>query len=182
MDQIEVKNILAAVFGKKVLNPLLDVLVLPQVCFWATEGTAKYLIEKGFSAKSVVSGFDFDGRLKTISREIFARILADKSKETHMAELAKIQTTPFDAVIVSLYEPDRSSFPESMDIGGQTMIRAAIKNYQNVALAFDQASIKELAEQMSANQGSTLLAFRKKQAKKAADFIAKRCKLEAELL
>src|SRR3989344_3881962 len=53
-----------------------------------------------------------------------------------------------------------------------------IKNYKNVALAFDSGSIKEVAEHLKANQGRSLLAFRKAQAKKAAKFIAERTKLE----
>ena len=67
-----------------------------------------------------------------------------------------------------------------MDIGGQALIRAAIKNYKNVALAFDAESIKELVEHLNANQGRTLLNFRKNQAQGAAKFIAKRTAMEAE--
>jgi len=69
-----------------------------------------------------------------------------------------------------------------MDIGGTTLIRAAIKNFLNIALAFDEASTKGLTEHLKANSGSVLLAFRKTQAKKAARFIEQRSKQEADLL
>jgi len=181
MDNIRIKNIFAAVFEKKVLDPLLKILDKNEVKFWGTEGTVKYLKSKGFSAESVVSGFDFDGRVKTIDRNTFVRILADRSKKRHLEELSKIGVEPIDLVVVDLYKPDAKNFPESMDIGGQALIRAAIKNYKNVALAFDVETIKELVEYLKANQGQTLLVFRKAQAQKAAKFIAERTKLEADL-
>ena len=197
MNDIRVKNIFAAVFDKKVLDPFLAVLDPKEVKFWGTKGTAEYLRQKDFSAKSVVSGFDFDGRVKTVDRSTFIRILADRSKKRHILELSKLASQgealqgwkagmePFDLIIVDLYPLDKKNFPESMDIGGQALIRAAIKNYKNVALAFDSESIKELVEHLEANQanqGQTLLAFRKTQAKKAAEFIVERTQIEADFL
>ena len=127
-------------------------------------------------------GFDFSGRLKTISRELFARILADRGQASHMAELEKMGVEPIDLVVVDLYTPDSQNFPESMDIGGQALIRAAIKNYKNVALAFDAESIKDLAKELKSKRGWFSFAFRKAQAKRAAKFIAQRTKLEADFL
>ena len=193
MDNFKVKNIFAAVFEKKVLDPLLVVLDLKEAKFWGTEGTVKYLKSKGFNAQSVVSGFDFDGRVKSVDRITFIRILADRSKKRHILELSKLASQgealqgwkagmePFDLIIVDLYPLDKKNFPEFMDIGGQALIRAAIKNYKYVVLAFDAESIKELVEHLKANQGRSLLVFRKAQAKKAAKFIAERSKLEAKL-
>jgi len=196
VDQIKVKNILIAVSNKPVLDGLLPVLKESSVRIWATEGTAKYIREKGLEAESIVSGFDFDGRVKSLDKLILARVLADKSKQKHLQELSKLGAEqgetllqsrsllvlePFDAVVVELYKLDEANFPESMDIGGVTLIRAAIKNFENVALAFDEESIIELTEELKTKQGETLLAFRKAKAKKAADFIAERCKLESEL-
>lgn len=181
MDKIKVENIFAAVFDKKILDPLLEVLDRQAVKFWGTEGTVKYLKSKGFRAFSVVRGFDFDGRVKSIDKKVFAAILADRSKKQHLEELGKLAAEPFDLVVVDLYKPDAKNFPESMDIGGQALIRAACKNYQNVALAFDKKSIDDLTIELNRTVGFTSLAFRNKQAKKAAKFIADRCKLESDL-
>jgi len=85
MDEIKVKNIFAAVSDKSILAPLLDSLkarpsgrkpfrLKPwkterpgldgfDVKFLGTQGTVDYLKSKGFDAKSVVFGFDFDGIL-----------------------------------------------------------------------------------------------------------------------
>src|SRR3972149_5914806 len=166
MDKIKIKNIFAAVFEKKVLDPLLAILDPKEVKFWGTEGTVKYLKSKGFNAQSVVSGFDFDGRLKSINKQVFAAVLADRSNKRHLEELLKLAKysssdpspsgegearslstlssrpkgsrqartinnfEPFDLVVVDLYKPDSQNFPESMDIGGPALIRAAIKKYK----------------------------------------------------
>lgn len=181
MDNIKIKNILIAVSNKQAIDGLLPVLKEGSVKIWATEGTAKYIREKGFEAESIVSGFDFDGRVKSLDRKILSQVLADKSKQAHLEELSKMEVEPFDAVVVELYKLEEANFPESMDIGGVTLIRAAIKNFENVALAFDEESIIELTEELKTKQGETLLAFRKALAKKAMKFIAERCKLEADL-
>lgn len=182
MDKIKLKKVFVAVFDKSVLDSLLSILVDQKIKVVGTKGTVDYLKSKGVDAQSVVDSFDFGGRVKSLDKKNFAAILADPSKENHLSELAKLGVEPLNAVIVDLYVPDRNNFPETMDIGGQALIRAAIKNFENVAVAFDRASIDELADQLKANQGSTLLEFRRAQAKGAAEFIAQRANLEAELL
>ena len=181
MDQIEVTNIFAAVFEKPGLDPILSVLSKGKVKFWGTEGTVKYLKSKGFDATSVVSGFDFNGRVKSLDRSVFVRVLADRNNPKHVRELKGLALKPFDLIIVDLYAPDVQSFPQSMDIGGMSLIRAACKNYQNVALAYDQMSIFDLASELRKNSNATTLDFRKNQAKAASLFIAQRCKLESEM-
>jgi len=211
MDEIKIKNIFAAVSNKFILDPLLEVLDVKSVKFRGTQGTMKYVKVKGYSGKSMVAGFDFDGRVKSLDRTIFARILADKQNKRHLEELKNViarspstllRTTkqsnqkiaspsvrddkrgdwePFDAVIVDLYPLDKKNFPESMDIGGQALIRAAIKNYKNVVVAFDMRSLASLVSELVSNSGSTSLNFRREQAKEAMGFIAQRCKVEADL-
>lgn len=167
MDNIQIKSAFIAVYDKKNLESLIPVLKNLKVKVLGTEGTVKYLKAKGVSAKSVVSGFDFDGRVKSLDRKNFAAILADSSKKNHLSQLAKMQVRPVNAVIVDLYKPEKKGFPESMDIGGQALIRAAVKNFKNVAVAFDAKSINGLAWELKTNKGATNLAFRKKQAAKA---------------
>jgi phosphoribosylaminoimidazolecarboxamide formyltransferase/IMP cyclohydrolase len=181
MDNIFVRNIFAAVFDKSVLDPLLKTLNPKSTRFWGTEGTIRYVKVKGYSGKSVVTGFDFDGRVKSLDRRNFVKILADRLKNSHLAELKKLKIEPYDLVIVDLYAPKKEGFPESMDIGGQALVRAAIKNYQNVALAFDKKSIKDVTSELIKNNGSTTGSFRKKQAAAASRFIAQRTKLESKL-
>lgn len=180
-NKIPVKNIFAAVFEKPDLDPILSVLSKGKVNFWGTEGTVKYLKSKGFAVTSVVFGFDFDGRVKSLDRDNFVRVLADRTNLKHLKELKQLKVEPYDLVIVDLYALDPKIFPESMDIGGMSLIRAAIKNYKNVALAFDRMSIFDLASELRRNESATTLDFRKKQAKAALKFVAERCALEAAL-
>ena len=91
---------------------------------WATEGTAKYIKLKVETVNPVALGFDFDGRVKTIDRNTFIRILADRSKKRHILELSKLASQgealqgwkarmePFDLIIVDLYPLDKKNFPD----------------------------------------------------------------------
>lgn len=180
MDKIKINNIFVAVFDKGYLRVLVPWLLEYKIGAIGTTGTVAFLKSKGVKATDIVEGFDYDGRVKSLSRSNFIAILADKNKQHHLKSLKKEGTKPIDAVIVDLYKPDKKQFPETMDIGGQALIRAAIKNYQNVAVAYDKNSIVSLANEIEKHQGNTTLAFRKKMAKAAARFIAKRTQLEAD--
>ncbi|KKR51213.1 MAG: Bifunctional purine biosynthesis protein [Candidatus Curtissbacteria bacterium GW2011_GWA1_40_16] len=181
MDLIEVNNVFVAVFEKKILDGLLGVLDTQRTKFWGTGGTVDYVKAKGFNAQSVIRGFDYGGRVKSLDRANFVRILADRKNAEHTAHLKSEGLEPIDLVVVDLYAPDPSIFPESMDIGGQSLIRSAIKNFNSVALAFDEESIEKLILELNKNALMTSLAFRRQQAKAAAKFIAGRTKLEAEM-
>jgi phosphoribosylaminoimidazolecarboxamide formyltransferase/IMP cyclohydrolase len=180
-DLIEVNNVFAAVFEKKILDGLLGVLDSQRTKFWGTGGTVDYVKAKGFNAQSIIRGFDYDGRVKSLDRANFVRILADRKKAEHMAHLKSEGLEPIDLVVVDLYAPDPSIFPESMDIGGQSLIRATIKNFKNVALAFDEESIEKLVLELNKNALMTSLVFRRQQAKAAVKFIVLRTKLEADM-
>jgi phosphoribosylaminoimidazolecarboxamide formyltransferase/IMP cyclohydrolase len=179
MDNIPVKNIFAAVYDKSNLDKLAVILRYYKVNVLGTVGTAKYLKAKGVNARPAVPGFDFDGRVKSIDYKNFAAILADSSKKNHLTQLSKLGIKPIQVVVVDLYKPEKKGFPESMDIGGQALIRAAVKNYKNVAVAFDAKSIADLEWELTKNKGTTSVAYRKRAAVKALKFIVARGKLES---
>src|SRR3989344_769464 len=125
--KIKIKNVLIAVSVKSSIDGVLPVLKEYGVRIWATEGTAKYIKSKGYKATSIVSGFDFDGRVKSLDKLILARVLSDKSKSKHLEELKRLAREntpgvksgsypeytqgvnswqPFDAVVVELYKLD----------------------------------------------------------------------------
>lgn len=180
MDRIRIKTVFVAVFDKSVLDSLLPILVENKVKVVGTKGTVDYLKLRGVDAENVVDGYEYDGRVKSLGRSNFVAILADKNKPEHLAALKEENVGPIDAVIVDLYKPNKNEFPETMDIGGQALIRAAIKNFTNVAVAFDRESIDKLAEELIQHDGQTRLSFRKNMAKAAAKHIAQRTKLEAD--
>jgi phosphoribosylaminoimidazolecarboxamide formyltransferase/IMP cyclohydrolase len=113
----------------------------------STGGTARLLRDSGVPVRDVadVTGFPemLDGRVKTLHPKIAGGILARRALPEHMAALATHSIAPIDMVVVNLYDfaavAARADAPleeliENIDIGGPTMIRAAAKNYQDVAV------------------------------------------------
>ncbi len=82
------------------------------------------------------------GRVKTLHPAIHGGILANRDDPAHMAEIERFGLSTIDLVVVNLYaffEAARSSdgderIMEHIDIGGVALIRAAAKNYRNVAI------------------------------------------------
>lgn len=127
----------------------------------STGGTAKTLHDAGLDVTEVsaVTGFPecLDGRVKTLHPKIHAGILAIRSNPEHMKQIEALGVEPIDLVIVNLYPfkqtiaKENVTFEEAIeniDIGGPTMLRAAAKNYQDVAVVVDAADYATVIEQM----------------------------------
>ena len=129
----------------------------------STGGTYNKLKEEGIDAIEIteLTGFPecLDGRVKTLHPKVHAGLLAMRSNPEHMKTLEDLGIDTIDFVIVNLYpfkqtilKPGvtREEAVENIDIGGPTMIRAAAKNYQDVAVVVDPADyeivLKELKE------------------------------------
>ncbi len=104
-----------------------------------------------------------DGRVKTIHPRIAGGILAMRSKSEHMGALAKHGIPPIDLVCVNLYEFEKvaakadagiDELIENIDIGGPTMIRAAAKNYQDVAVVTSPGDYGAIVEELRSRDGS----------------------------
>ena len=130
----------------------------------STGGTAKLLREAGLAAMDVseLTGFPemLDGRVKTIHPRVAAGVLAMREKPEHMQALAAHDIPLIDMVVVNLYEFEKTAAKpgvtleeliENIDIGGPTMIRAAAKNYQDVAVVTRAADYPALIEELKAN-------------------------------
>lgn len=131
----------------------------------STGGTAKAIAEAGIDVTEVssVTGFPecLDGRVKTLHPMIHAGILAMRSNEQHMKQLEELGVTPIDIVAINLY-PFKATILkqpavslevaiENIDIGGPTMIRAAAKNWQDVAVIVDPSDYAEVIAQLKAD-------------------------------
>ncbi len=115
----------------------------------STGGTAKALKDAGLKVIGIsdITGFPecLDGRVKTLHPNVHAGLLAMRSNPEHMAQLEKLNINTIDVVCVNLYPfkatlqkgADFAECVENIDIGGATMIRAAAKNYQDVAVIVD---------------------------------------------
>ncbi len=132
----------------------------------STGGTARLLREENLAVRDVseVTGFPemLDGRVKTIHPKIAGGVLAMRSKRDHMAALAEHGIPQIDMVVVNLYDfekvaadPDATleEIIENIDIGGPTMIRAAAKNYADVAVVTSPLEYRSVYEEMLRNEG-----------------------------
>ncbi|CAN5747396.1 bifunctional phosphoribosylaminoimidazolecarboxamide formyltransferase/IMP cyclohydrolase [soil metagenome] len=110
-------------------------------------GTAKALSDAGVAVIRLadITGAPeiLDGRVKTLHPKIHGGILADRRKDSHVAELAERGIDAIDLVVVNLYpfeqtvarpEVTEDDAIENIDIGGPAMVRAAAKNWHSVAV------------------------------------------------
>src|SRR5580704_4882613 len=130
----------------------------------STGGTARLLRESGIDVTEVSEVTHFpemlDGRVKTIHPVIAAGMLAMRSRPEHMQSLAEHGIAPIDMVVVNLYrfadvaakaDATREELIENIDIGGPTMIRAAAKNYQDVAVVVSPQDYTPILEELRAH-------------------------------
>jgi len=150
------------------------------VTILSTGGTAKMLADNGIPVTEVAdyTGFPemLDGRVKTLQPKVHAGILARRDLPEHVATLEKHSIPTIDLVVVNLYpfgttvaKPDctLADAIENIDIGGPTMVRAAAKNHQHVAIVTDSKDYSAILTEMHANGGAISNATRFNLAKKA---------------
>lgn len=127
----------------------------------STGGTHKVLAENGVPVIGVsdITGFPecLDGRVKTLHPKIHAGILAMRKNPEHMQQLQDLGVDTIDIVAINLYPfkqtilKDGVTFEdaiENIDIGGPTMIRAAAKNHQDVAVIVDPEDYVNVVEEI----------------------------------
>lgn len=130
----------------------------------STGGTAKALQNAGIKTIGIsdITGFPecLDGRVKTLHPAVHAGLLARRDDKEHMKQLEKLGIDPIDIVCVNLYPfkatimkegVTKEDAVENIDIGGPTMIRAAAKNYQDVAVVVDPRDYAEVVERLKNN-------------------------------
>lgn len=135
----------------------------------STGGTAKLLQDAGIPVFDVSAVTHFpemlDGRVKTLHPAIHGGILAMRSKPEHMEAIEQHAIPTIDLVCVNLYAFEKiaakadattEELIENIDIGGPTMIRAAAKNYQDVAIVVEPADYPAILAELEANQGQIL--------------------------
>ncbi len=143
-----IKRALLSVSDKKNLVKIAQFLRQMQVEILSTGGTSEILSQHAIPHISVAdyTGFPeiLDGRVKTLHPKIHGAILARGEQDAKVLQQHAIDA--IDLVIVNLYpfakvtaDPNCSlaTAIENIDIGGPTLIRAAAKNYQHVAVVVD---------------------------------------------
>ncbi|NLK08297.1 MAG: bifunctional phosphoribosylaminoimidazolecarboxamide formyltransferase/IMP cyclohydrolase [Firmicutes bacterium] len=169
-----VKRALISVSNKDGIVEFASGLVELGVEIISTGGTLKALREGGIDACAVsdITGFPecLDGRVKTLHPHIHAAVLARRDRLTHMDELRQLGIKPIDLVVVNLYPFQQTAARadtslqealDNIDIGGPTMIRAAAKNYIDVAVVVDPLRYRGLLKELKVNNGCLSLEVRR---------------------
>ncbi|MFP2768524.1 bifunctional phosphoribosylaminoimidazolecarboxamide formyltransferase/IMP cyclohydrolase [Oceanisphaera sp. KMM 10153] len=137
----------------------------------STGGTARLLAEQGLPVTEVsdYTGFPemMDGRVKTLHPKVHGGILGRRGQDE--AIMAEHAIQPIDMVVVNLYpfantvansDCTLEDAVENIDIGGPTMVRAAAKNHNDVAIVVNAGDYDRLLNEMDADNNSLTQATR----------------------
>ncbi len=151
----------------------------------STGGTRKALADAGLAVRDVsdVTGFPemLDGRVKTLHPRIHGGILAVRDNPEHAATLQQHNIAPIDLVVCNLYPfaatvarpgSTHDDIIENIDIGGPTLVRAAAKNYRDVAVVTSADQYAAVLDEMKAHQAALSDATRERLAAEAFGHVA----------
>ncbi len=161
-----IRRALISVSNKKGVVDLANELSSMGIEILSTGGTAKALREAHIPVVEVsdYTGFPemLDGRLKTLHPKIHGGLLSRRSHPSDMEDIKKHDIKPIDMVVVNLYPFEDTvskagvTFDEAIeniDIGGPTMLRAASKNFQDVAVIVDPSDYEAVIGEMKSSGG-----------------------------
>lgn len=172
MSERKIRSALISVFSKEGLEPLIRALRDFGADLYSTGGTEEYIRSLGLPVTSVESltGYPsiLDGRVKTLHPKVFGGILA-RREGGHLQELAEYEIPEIDLVIVDLYPfeetlantDNEAAIIEKIDIGGISLIRAAAKNFRDVAVVPSRQDYAGFLELLEKQGGVTSLEDRK---------------------
>ena len=155
---VRIRRALISVWDKAGIIDLAAALHQLGVGILSTGGTAQALREAEIPVTTVesITGYPaiLDGRVKTLHPAIFAAILG-KDDAAHRAQLDEMGITPVDLVVVNLYPFESRALDASLteaveliDIGGVSLLRAAAKNWERVAVVCDPAQYAPVIAEM----------------------------------
>lgn len=161
----------------------------------STGGTAKAIRDAGIQVIEVSDHTGFpemlEGRLKTLHPKIHGGLLARRGISKDMEDIERHGIKPIDMVVVNLYPFEETvskqgaAFEEAIeniDIGGPTMLRAASKNFQDVAVIVDPDDYGKVLDEMKSSGGSLSMETRLGLAKKVFEHTARYDALIADYL
>jgi phosphoribosylaminoimidazolecarboxamide formyltransferase/IMP cyclohydrolase len=182
MNIKKIKRAIISVSDKSNLKLILPVLKKFKIEIISSGGSYKKIKNMNYNCIEVsnYTGFSemLNGRVKTLHPKIHAGILNIRSNATHRSELKKKNIPEIDLVIVDLYpfeeqlKEKSKNLIEYIDIGGPTLIRAAAKNFNDVAVISNNDDYSNLVKELKTNKGATSIKFRKFMSAKAFSLTA----------
>ncbi len=146
-----IKTALISVFHKDGLSDILALLAKDGVKFLSTGGTRSFIEGEGYACDAVedLTGYPsiLGGRVKTLHPKVFGGILGRRDNQGDVEIMAELEIPEIDLVIVDLYPFEQTvasgasheDIIEKIDIGGISLIRAAAKNFADVAIVASKA-------------------------------------------
>ncbi|MBI4371034.1 MAG: bifunctional phosphoribosylaminoimidazolecarboxamide formyltransferase/IMP cyclohydrolase [Elusimicrobia bacterium] len=133
----------------------------------STSGTAKALLAAGVPIRPLESltGFPeiLNGRVKTLHPSVHGAILLRRKDPNQIREAELFGLEPIDLVVVNLYPFAKTAAAapsaydpaviEQIDIGGVALIRAAAKNFEDVAVLTSPADYAGTLAELASSQG-----------------------------
>lgn len=150
----------------------------------STGGTRGALQAAGLTVQELgeFTGFPeiLGGRVKTLHPKVHAGILAKRHDAEHQATLRAQGFVPIDLVVCNLYPFEatvgrgaaHAEVVENIDIGGPTLLRAAAKNYHDVAVVCDPTQYETVLAEMTATRGGLSAQTRERLAARAFALVA----------
>jgi len=159
----EVRQALISVYDKIGLEEFARGLSELGIKIISTGGTAKFLRKRGIPVEEISEVTKFPeilgGRVKTLHPAIHAGILARRDNAADMETLAEHRISTIDLVVVNLYpfweavaKPGVTleEALENIDIGGQTLLRAAAKNFRAVGVVVNPDRYENVLSELRA--------------------------------
>ena len=119
-----------------------------------------------------VTGFPemLDGRVKTLHPFVHGGILAVRDNPEHQKAISALGIQFIDLVVCNLYPfvqtvergANHEDVVENIDIGGPTLVRAAAKNYHDVAVVTNPIQYPEIVAELTGRKGSLSLETRER--------------------
>lgn len=175
----KITTALISVYHKDGLDHIIKALAADGVKFLSTGGTKSFIESLGFPCDAVedLTGYPsiLGGRVKTLHPKVFGGILARRDNTTDNEQTAKYEIPDIDLVIVDLYPfsetvasgASAQDIIEKIDIGGISLIRAAAKNFADVAIVASKAQYPMLAGILDAHGATTSIEERRELARAA---------------
>ncbi|MBQ8047313.1 MAG: IMP cyclohydrolase [Prevotella sp.] len=178
-DKRQIKTALISVFHKDGLEDILAKLNEERVKFLSTGGTWQFIESLGYECQKVedLTGYPsiLGGRVKTLHPKVFGGILSRRDNAGDREQTAQYEIPDIDLVVVDLYPFEQTvesgaseaEIIEKIDIGGISLIRAAAKNFNDVAIVPSKAEYAMLLDLLRKQGAATTLDERRELAKRA---------------
>lgn len=165
----KIKSALISVYYKDNLDYIVKELQKLEVKIYSTGGTQAFIENLGIDVEAVENLTSYPsilgGRVKTLHPKVFGGILARRNEQGDLQQLNEYEIPEIDLVIVDLYpfeetvksNAEAQEIIEKIDIGGISLIRAAAKNFTDVAVISSKNQYSKLLDLLQKQNGEISL-------------------------